>query len=144
MAKHIKLNIKKKLRIQIRPSNKATVHGGQLSTIALLNESGLINLIKQYPALDPRTNKNHGFEPDVYLTVFLVGLASGGKSLADIESLNNDIPLKEILGLKKIPDQSALGEWLRALGDDGWRALRQINRQFINWALKKIPKERLL
>ncbi|MGC8744823.1 MAG: hypothetical protein ACP5T0_13175 [Verrucomicrobiia bacterium] len=78
-----------------------------------MNELGLLNLIKQYPALDPRIDKNHGFEPEVYVIAFLDGLASGVKSLADIESLNNDIHLKEIPGVKKIPDQSALGEWLR-------------------------------
>jgi len=34
-----------------------------------------------------------------------------------------------------VPDQSALGEWLRAIGEPGWQALRQLTREFVAWTV---------
>ena len=49
-------------------------------------------------------------------------------SLADAERLNDDGPLKAFLGIAKFPDQTAVGEWLRDIGQPGWEALRRIQR----------------
>ena len=143
MSKHYSLR-PHRLDIEFRPACRASAHGGQLAPIALLEQFGLRQRVQQQPALDPRTDKHHGFDPEVYVVCFLVAFTSGGVSLADVERLNEDEPLKAFLGIEKFPDQSALGEYLRAIGEACWQALRQINRDFLAWALPQVKAERLL
>jgi len=63
-------------------------------------------------------------------------------SLADAERLHEDEPLKVFLGVEKLPDQTAAGEWLRDIGEPGWQALRRINRDFGQWALAQAEPAR--
>ena len=67
---------------------------------------------------------------------------AAGVSLADAERLNEDGPLKAFLGIEKLPDQTAVGEWLRDIGEPGWQALRRINRAFVQWALERAEPAR--
>jgi len=41
------------------------------------------------------------------------------------------VAIERLLGVKKISDQSSLGDWLRAIGDPGRDPLRQIRREFV-------------
>ena len=40
-------------------------------------------------------------------------------------------PLKVFLGVEKLPDQTAAGEWLRDIGEPGWQALSFGRRVFV-------------
>jgi len=65
-------------------------------------------------------------------------LTCGKVSLADAERLDEDASVKELLGLQKCPDQSALGQWLRQAGAAGGvEALRQ-NQPGVCRLLRKI------
>jgi len=144
MAKHY---TKKESRFQVefRPSEQATAHGGQLAVNALFEQFGLWRRVQQAPALEVRQHKGKGYDPVVYVAQTLFCLTSGGVSLADAERLDEDDSVKALLGLKKCPDQSALGQWLRQAGAAGGvEALRQINRELVAWTLARAPKERYL
>lgn len=141
MSKHITLQPRKFL-VEFRDWQEASVHGGQLAVAALLEEFGLKARVEQEPALDPRTHRGKGFEPLVYVTQLLHSFTSGGVSLADAERLNEDAPLKALLGVEKLPDQTAVGEWLRDIGEPGWQALRRINRDLVQWALGRAEPAR--
>ena len=130
MSRHHR-KTEKSFDIEFRPSTKATAHGGQMAVAGLLGEYGLWEKLKAYPRLDPRTDKHKGFDVAVYVAAFVFGFCSGGKSLADTERLNEDEALKAMLGMKRMPDQSALGEWLRHLGGDGVQELRRLLRDFL-------------
>jgi len=144
MAKHI---TKKEARFQIefRPSEQASAHGGQLAVNALFEQFGLWQRIKESAALEVRQHKGKGYDPVVYAAQTLFCWTSGGVSLADAERLDEDASLKEMLGLEKCPDQTALGQWLRQAGANGGvEALQPINREFTGWILAQAPKERHL
>jgi hypothetical protein len=92
-----------------------------------------------------RQHKGKGYDPVVYAAHTLFCLTSGGVSLADAERLDEDASVKEMLGLKKCPDQTALGQWLGQAGANGGvEALQHINRDFVAWVLSQAPKERYL
>jgi len=93
---------------------------------ALAGEFGLWERVRNEPRLDPRKHKGKGFDPMVYVTALLFSFTSGGDSLADAERLGDDESLKMLLGVKKLPDQSAIGEWLRQVGEEGAAALRDL------------------
>lgn len=101
----------------------------------LTKECGLWKKVRGLGALDPRKDRSKGYEPMVYVAAFVFSFCSGGKSLSDCEQLNDDEALKAMLGIKRFPDQSALGEWLRAIGAEGVAALRELLREFAGWAL---------
>lgn len=141
MSKHY---TKKTPRYQIRFADRcrASAHGGQLAIHALLTQSGLWAKVKRLPALDPRQDRSKGYEPIVFVVQVLFCFCSGGVNLADAERLDEDEALKVLLGIEKFPDQSTLGEWLRALGAAGWTALRQLNRDLVGWALQQAKPSR--
>ena len=134
----------RRINIEFRPSSKATAHGGQMAVNAVAGEFGLWERVRNDPRLDPRTHKGKGFDPVVYVAALLFSFTSGGDSLADAERLEDDESLKLLLGVKKLPDQSAIGEWLRNVGEDGAEALRGIIRDFCAWALGRADRSRLL
>ena len=92
----------------------------------LAHEFGLWDRVKKDRRLDPRTHCGKGFDPCVYVAAFIFSFTSGGDSLADAGRLDDDDSLKAILGIEKFPDETALGEWLRNIGDEGAAALREI------------------
>ncbi len=144
MSRHYTFNDDVRFELEFRPSDRATVHGGQLAVAGLAREYGLWKKVDEVRALDPRKDRNKGFEPRMYVGAFLFSYCSGGKSLADGERLNEDEALKAMLGVKKFPDQSALGEWLRQIGWEGVEALRGLVRDFCGWALKRAEAGRYL
>lgn len=64
--------------------------------------------------------------------------------MADAERLEDYESLKVLLGVKKLPDQNAIGEWLRDIGEQGAEALRGIIRDFCAWAAQKAESNRLM
>jgi hypothetical protein len=142
MSRHFR-KTEKIFDLEFRPSAQATAHGGQLAVAGLAKEYGLWEKLKAYPALDPRRDQHKGFDVQVYVAAFVFGFCSGGKSLADSERLDQDQALKDLLGIKRFPDQSALGEWLRHIGAEGVQALRSLGRDFCAWALPRAEPGRV-
>jgi hypothetical protein len=136
MSKHYTLK-PRKFTVEFRDSRRASAHGGQLAISGLIEQFGLKQRVAAERALDARTHLGKGFAPLVYVSQLLYSFTSGGVSLADAERLNDDGPLKSFLGLEKFPDQTAVGEWLRDIGEPGWQALRRISREFVPWALAR-------
>jgi hypothetical protein len=143
MSKHYTKQ-ERRIDIEFRPSNRATAHGGQFGMNGLAHEFGLWDRVKKDRRLDPRTHCGKGFDPCVYVAAFIFSFTSGGDSLADAGRLDDDDSLKAILGVEKFPDETALGEWLRNIGDEGAAALREIVQEFVQWALGRAKSERLL
>jgi hypothetical protein len=142
MSKHY---TRKQARFQIefRPSEQATAHGGQLAVNTLFEQFGLWQKLKAASGLDGRKHKGKGYDPEVYAGQVLFCLTSGGVSLADAERLDEDASVKEILGIEKFADQTALGQWLRQAGAAGGvEALQRINREFVKWILARAPRQR--
>lgn len=133
-----------RVRVEFRAMEEATAKGGVFALKAFAQECGLWERVASEPALEARKDRSKGYDPVVYVATFLFGFACGGASMADFEKLNDEDGLKRFLGIKRFPDESTLGQWLRGIGDAGAQALMRINRDFIAWALERIAPERLL
>ena len=135
-----------RIEIEFRTMEEASAKGGVFAVKAFAEEFGLWEWVKAEKSLDSRKQKGlrKGYDPVVYVATFLFGFAGGGASMADFERLNDEAGLKEFLGIKRFPDETTLGEWMRAIGAEGASALWRLNRAFITWALRKITDERLL
>ena len=141
MSKHYTIK-PVKFSLSFQPSHRATSYGGQLAIAAVVERFGLWKRIKKEKSLDPRTHTYKGYDPCVYVAAILFTLTSGGCTLDEVEQLNDDEALKAMLGIKRFPDPSSVGEWLRNVGEDGWEAVRRICREFVSWSLSKALPER--
>jgi len=143
MSRHYTLRAPR-IKVQFKPSEKATVHGGQLAVAAVMEQFGLKHRVKRCAALDPRTDTHKGYDPEVYVAGILYALCSGGCTLSEVERLNKDEALLAYLGVKRFPDESSVGEWMRNIGDKGAEAIRRIGRDFVEWALGQADGARYL
>lgn len=125
---------KTKLHLQLTNSHQATAHGGQLLVDALCRRFDLWKRLHEEPSLDPRKRTSTGFSAVANIAQLLFTLTSGGASLADAERLGQDRVLMQLLGLDKGPDQSTLGEWLRAQTKESVLALHRLNADWVEWA----------
>lgn len=141
MSKHYTIK-PVKFSLSFQQSHQATSYGGQLAIAAVVERYGLWKKVKKASALDPRKHTYKGFDPCVYIAAILFTLTSGGCSLNDIDKLNDDEALKAMLGIKKFPDPSTVGEWLRNVGEEGSLVVRKICRDFVSWSMKKAHPHR--
>lgn len=141
MSKHYTMR-PPRFALRFESPERATVHGGELAIAAVLEKFGLKKRVKAARALDPRSARGKGYDPVVYVSGILFALTSGGCALADVEGLNEDEALKSFLGIKRFPDESSVGEWLRNVGEPGAEAVRKIVRDFVAWGLAQAKPER--
>jgi len=52
----------------------------------------------------------------IYYPISLM-LYGGGETIEDVREIREDAPLRKLTGLQKIPSVSALGDWLRRMGE---------------------------
>jgi hypothetical protein len=131
-----------KFTLRFEPSERASAYGGQLAIAAVLERFKLWKRVKRVRALDPRRHLHKGYDPCVYVAAILFSLTSGGCTLSDVEQLNEDEALKAMLGIKRFPDATSVGEWLRHVGMEGAQALRGIVREFVEWSLAQAEPAR--
>ena len=131
-----------KFQLRFEPSERASAYGGQLAIAAVLEQFGLWKRVRAERTLDPREHRHKGYDPAVYVAAVIFSLTSGGCTLNDVEDLNADEALKLMLGVKRFPDPTSVGEWLRHVGSEGVAAVRQIVRDFVAWALTRAQPAR--
>ena len=135
---------KSKLHVQLTNSEHASAHGGQVLVDALCRRFDLWTRLQAEPSLDPRKRQDIGFTPAAQVAQLIFTLTSGGASLADAERLGQDQVLLQLLGLKKVADQTTLAEWLRAQTKESVQALHRINAALVIWASRQAAPARWL
>jgi len=90
----------------------------------------------------PLPKSNRGFNPSVFIQTLILMQHEGSFHLDDVRHINEDEALREILELKKIPQASTLGEWLRKMGKntDSFSAWQSVNKVVLKAALHHCKK----
>ena len=90
----------------------------------------------------PLPQSNRGFNPSVYIQTLILMQHEGSFHLDDVRHINDDDALREILELKKIPQASTLGEWLRKMGNNpvSISAWQSVNKAVLKVALHHCKK----
>ena len=65
----------------------------------------------------PAPGSNRGFDPGVFVQTLISLQILGGQTLSDLRGLEREKELMELLGLKEVPDEDTVGQWLRRMGD---------------------------
>ncbi len=82
---------------------------------------------------------NHSYKPSEFVVPLFLMLHGGGRYLEDIREIACDEALLKILGITAVPSSSAIGDWLRFIGDleNGLKGLSRCNQVLIKRGLKK-------
>lgn len=81
----------------------------------------------------PRPGSGAGYAPSKFVLPLILMLHGGGRALEDLREIQNDAPLRELVGLAKIPSADAVGDWLRRIGSGpGLSDLGSVNRELVD------------
>ena len=76
-----------------------------------------LELSKSIDAYFPAPKSNRGIPASSYLETLILMPHEGSFHLDDVKHLHDDTALTQVLGIKQIPNASALGNWLRRMGN---------------------------
>lgn len=74
---------------------------------------------------------NHSYKPSEFVVPLFLMLHGGGRYLEDIREIARDEALLTLLGIEAVPSSSAIGDWLRFIGDvkNGLSGLSRCNQK---------------
>lgn len=85
----------------------------------------------------PKPGSGAGYKASEYVLPLVLMLNGGGRSLEDMRVIRNDVGMREILPLGRVPSSDAAGDWLRRMGEgQGLAGLAEAKRRFLKRALK--------
>jgi hypothetical protein len=85
----------------------------------------------------PQPGSNRGYGPGVHSLALILTMYAGGESIADTRKLRDDKALRKVLDLL-VPSESAIGDWLRTMGDRNAVAnINSINKDLIHVTFEK-------
>jgi hypothetical protein len=117
----------------------------EMTNERLSSRSGLSLVIGFYKALGlseltdkylPHPLSNRGFKPSVFVNSLCLLLTSGGRSLDDIRELKEEKALFDITEIQ-IPDPTAIGNWLRRMGESGLHGLKKLRNEINKTIMEK-------
>jgi len=112
-----------------------TAHAG----LALLGEFAVgVGLNKALDKYLPAPGSGVGHLASEHVFPLVLMLNGGGRSLEDSREIRDDVGLREVLQLQRMPSSDATGDWLRRSGrNGGLEGLEKVNRQVLKRALKR-------
>ncbi len=112
-----------------------TAHAG----LALLGEFAVgVGLNKALDKYLPAPGSGVGHLASEHVFPLVLMLNGGGRSLEDSREIRDDLGLREVLQLQRMPSSDATGDWLRRSGrNGGLEGLKKVNRQVLKRALKR-------
>ena len=116
-----------------------TSRAGLLSIAHLMDSLSLTERIDQH---FPQPKSNRGYRPSEFIKTLILMQHEGSFHLDDIRHLQDDEALRRVLALKKLPQATTLGDWLRRVGaqlqtQDAWV---KVNRALLQSALHRRKK----
>jgi len=119
--------------MNILPYKLTTTNDQLTSRAGLLTLAELMRSLKLAEHLDqqfPLPGSNRGFKPSVFIETLILMQHEGSFHLDDVRHLQKERALLKVLGMTRIPQATALGGWLRRMGQNrtalcAWRAVNQ-------------------
>ena len=85
-----------------------------LLAIAQLMDS--LNLSERIDKHFPQPKSNRGYKPSEFIKTLILMQHEGSFHLDEVRNLQDDEALRTVLDLKKLPQATTIGDWLRRMG----------------------------
>ena len=123
------------LPYKLKTTNEQLTSRAGLLVVAQLMEQ--LELSKSIDAYFPAPKSNRGIPASSYLETLILMQHEGSFHLDDVKHLHEDSALTQVLGIKHLPKASALGNWLRRMGNtpQGMQSLVNVNKRVLKTAL---------
>ncbi|MBT3967629.1 MAG: IS1380 family transposase, partial [Gammaproteobacteria bacterium] len=126
--------------MKILPYKLTTTNDQLTSRAGLLTIAQLMQSMELGEHIDqqfPLPGSNRGFKPSVFIETLILMQHEGSFHLDDVRNLHEEEALMSVLGLKRLPKASALGEWLRRMGNEpaAFKAWNRVNQRILQTAL---------
>lgn len=118
-----------------RTEEKVTARSGLALYAELMKGIGLEELVDRYM---PRPGSGRGFKAISYIGPVSMMLYGGGEAIEEIREICEDHPLREAIQMERIPSCSAIGDWLKRMGERGGIArMERVNDGVVKKILKR-------
>ncbi len=86
----------------------------------------------------PKPCSGRGYEPIRYIKPLSMMLYGGGEAIEDVREIREDDSLRQMVGLDEVPSCSAIGDWLRRMGERGGvGGMERVNDGIVRRVLKR-------
>ena len=97
-----------------KTKEKMIARSGVAMFSEFLHSMHLPNIVNK---IMPKTLSNSGFDAWDYIHTLLLTLYGGGEGISDTREIKRDKALREICNIPIVPSESAIGDWMRRMGD---------------------------
>jgi len=89
----------------------------------------------------PRPGSNQGYEAWAHIEPLLLMMEGGGRHIEDLREIRDDVALRALMGLGKMPSLSAFGDGLaRSAAAGGVEAMGQVNEEKAGMILSRLAE----
>jgi hypothetical protein len=122
-----------------RTEERMTSRSGLVLYAEFMKAFGVDTLIEQYM---PQPGSGHSYRATSYITSLSMMLYGGGEAIEELRAIRDDHSLRRLAGLQEVPSSSAMGDWLRRMGDRGGiEAMGMINARIMGEVLRRDKRE---
>lgn len=117
-----------------RTEEKVTARSGLALYAEFMRGIGLEELVGRHM---PRAGSGRGFKANSYVEPLSMMLYGGGEAIEQVREIREDHPLRGAIGMEVIPSSSAIGDWLKRMGERGGiEGVERVNDGVVSKVLK--------
>jgi hypothetical protein len=118
-----------------RTEEKVTARSGLVLFAEFMKGMGLEALVDRHM---PRPESGRGSKAISYMGPLSMMLYGGGEAIEEVREIREDHPLREAIQMEVIPSSSAIGDWLKRMGERGEiEGTERINDGVVKKVLKR-------
>lgn len=122
-----------------RTEERMTSRSGLVLYAEFMKAFGIDGLIERYM---PQPGSGHGYRATSYIKSLSMMLYGGGEAIEELREIREDHSMRRLSGLQEVPSSSAMGDWLRRMGDRGGiEAMGMINARIMGEVLRRDKRE---
>ena len=122
-----------------RTEEKVTARSGLVLYSEFMKGIGLGAIVDRHM---PRAGSGRGFKAISYIEPLSMMLYGGGEAIEEVREIREDHPLREAVQMERIPSSSAIGDWLRRMGERGGiEGMERINDGVVKKVLGREDRE---
>jgi hypothetical protein len=115
-----------------------TARSGLALYAEFLRAIGLKRMVQRHM---PTAGSNRGYGAWQFIEPLMLMLYGGGRHVEDVREIAEDKALRRLIGLRRMPSCSTLGDWLRRMAQVGLRVLSAINSWMVRQMLRRDNRE---
>lgn len=122
-----------------RTEERVTARSGLVLYGEFMEAMGVEGLVDRHM---PKPGSGRGFGATSYIKSLSMALYGGGEAIEDVREIRQDDSLRVVLGFDEIPSSSAIGDWLKRMGQRGGiEGMQRVNDEITAKVLDRDDRE---